>query len=655
MQWIGRKRIAFVPVIRSRNHPPDVVPPDFADQILKRVLYNPMPVTNADASLRGFIRAASSGRADLDAAVLATQISDTDDTLPGEFEAALGDQLRSQGFDHAAMVTLSGGGGTNGGFWSRFRLNEGTGVWAMEILHGITRFPDLYHFDNDVDPADREIGRFDEMAASALTHPTIFTKTHLGWADPEGTVQHNDSIASYNLQLGGLPQPPAGGRVAAVKIGSGEPHMLIEARAKNDPFDNGIGSEGVIAYRVQWENPVIGERPGHRTPLYLLTQTALKSGESAVLDNGVLLTVNAAIPGGFAITVSDPTVHHVDRTASANAHGAASAPTAIVIDGSGIDDVAYRDGSGHLNEIWRDPSRMGTTDLTANASAPAAKGDPFFYFDPAGNQVILLYRGQDDHVHSLYWMFGAVGHDLLSGGAPKTASDPAGWFSTKDGFHHVTYRSDDGHLRELWWQGAGAVGNGDLTESAHAVLAAGNPSPYYDTTRGTNIVAFRGTDGHVRSLYWDTGAVGQDDLSGTAGTPTAADDPFAWYTPADDTHHFVYRAGNGHLYELSCVGVAPISGRDLTKLSGAPTAVGKVSGGFNAADNTQHVIYRAGDGSLHELWYFLGSGDVGHSALTAAYGGPPAVDTPVYFSTARAPNQHVAYRAADGHIHELLW
>ena len=253
-------------------------------------------------------------------------------------------------------------------------------------------------------------------------------------------------------------------------------------------------------------------------------------------------------------------------------------------------------------------------------------------------------------------MFGAVGHDNLTGAinAPKAAGNPAGWFSTHDGFHHVVYRSADGHLHELWWQGQGGVGHGDLTAQAQAVPAAGDPWPYYDPVRATNIVVFRGTDGHIRSLYWGpNGAVGQDDLSGFAGTPTAGGDPFAWFTPADDTHRIVYRAGNGHLYELAWPNVAPVSGRDLTALSGTPSAAGNVSGGYNPGDNTQHVIYRSADGRLHELWHFLGEAAVHHTDLTAAYGAPSAADRPVYYATGRAPNQHVAYRGTNGHIYRV--
>jgi hypothetical protein len=162
--------------------------------------------------------------------------------------------------------------------------------------------------------------------------------------------------------------------------------------------------------------------------------------------------------------------------------------------------------------------------------------------------------------------------------------------------------------------------------------------------RATNIVAFRGADRRIRSLYWGSGAVGQDDLSGTAGTPQAAGDPFAWFTPVEDMHRVVYRAANGHLHELSWPNVAPVSGRNLTALSGAPPAAGNVSGGYNPADNTQHVIFRSGDGRLHELWHFLGETAVHHEDLTAAYGAPPTGLSTTPASALPTSTSHIAGR-----------
>jgi hypothetical protein len=675
--WLGRKRVAFVPLYRSNAAPPDQIPSDWENAILRRVVYDPrLGANGADRSLRAWLRAVSSGLADIDPLVLPMQTIDKQDVPANELDATLGGRLRDQGMDAAVLVMLGGrGAGTNSGFWSRVVMAESNGVWLMELIHGLTGFKDLYHFNDDADPPERDIDGFDEMSASSQTHPTAFTKNELGWIDAATIRLHVGAFTDYELQNISLAQPPLGGRAAAVRIGDGFPYVMVEARkmtdqfeagmpSTNDPQEKGIPKEGVIAYRVQTRNPTINVREDGKKPLYLMTldalqrPSALQPGESVVLDNSVTLTVTGARPDGFSIRVDDAGQHLIDRTATTGARAAAGPPCALVLDGLSIENVAYRDTDGHINEIWRDPRGQGTTDLTANAQAPKAQGNPFTYFDPAGNQVVLIFRGADNQVHSLYWMFGPVGHDNLTGSinAPKATGNPAGWFSTHDGFHHVVYRTTDGHLHELWWQGQGGVGHGDLTAQAQAVPAAGDPWPYYDPVRSTNIVVFRATDGHIRSLYWGPdGAVGQDDLSGYAGTPAAAGDPFAWFTPPEDMHRVVYRAANGHLHELFWPNVAPVTGRDLTALSGAPPAAGNVSGGYNAGDNTQHVIFRSGNGRLHELWHFLGDTAAHHVDLTAAYGAPSAADRPIYYASARAPNQHVAYRGTNGHIYELLW
>lgn len=670
--WVGIRRVAFVPVYRPNAAPPDQLPADWPSAILQRVLYNPRTeARGTDRSLRAWLRAASSGRADIDPAVVRMQTVDRQVVEADDLEGVLGDQLRSQGFDGAVLVMLGGrGAGTNRGFWSRVVMAESNGVWLMEMMHGLTRVADFYHYDSDTDPADRSIDSFEQMSASGQTHPTAYVKNELGWLDGATILRHDGASTEYDLQHVSLAQPPAAGRAAAVRIGDGSPFVLVESRLMTDQFEvgmpslpaelkeYGIASEGVIAYRVQTTDPTREEHPGGKLPLYLMTQRALQVGQSAPLDDGVTLTVLGALPDGLRVRVDDANRHVLDRTAATGAHLATGSPTAIVVPAAGISDIAYRDIGSNLDEIWRAPNGSGTTDLTANAAATGAASDPWFWFDPPGNMVVLGFRGSDNHVRSLYWMFGAVGQDDLSGsiGAQNATGIPAGWFSTHDGFHHVAYRGDNGHLHELYWQGQGGVGHGDLTAAAGAVPSAGSPWPYYDPTRSTHIVAFRGTDGRIRSLYWGPdGAVGQDDLSGTAGTPPAAVDPVAWYTAVEDTNRVVCLAATGHIYELAWQGVAPVVGRDLTALSGAPVAEGRVSGGYNAADNTQHVIFRSSDGRLHELWHFLGEAAVHHEDLTAAYGAPAATGSPVYYSTPWSPNQHVAYRGTDGHIYDVLW
>ncbi len=320
--WLGQKRVAFVPLFRSNAAPPDQIPPNWEDVILRRVVNDPRPEANgADRSLRAWVRAVSWGRADIDPFVTSMQTINKQDVPPNELEGTLGRPLRDQGAENAVLVMLGGRGSfTNAGFWSRVTMAETNGMWLMEIIHGLTGFMDLYHFNNDVDPPERSIDTFDEMAASSQTHPTAFTKNELGWLDDIAIARYQPGSGLRGVILNpvGSVRPPLGAvHIFAARIGDGFPYVMVEARKKtdqfeagmpstNDMFERGISSEGVIAYSVQTPNPTVNERPGFKKPLYLMTLTALQPGESIALDNGVNLRVVQTVPPGFIIHLTTP-------------------------------------------------------------------------------------------------------------------------------------------------------------------------------------------------------------------------------------------------------------------------------------------------------------------------------------------------------------
>jgi hypothetical protein len=350
-------------------------------------------------------------------------------------------------------------------------------------------------------------------------------------------------------------------------------------------------------------------------------------------------------------------VTHTDLTsASPGSPPAAGNPFGYVYDNQGGQNVIFRATNGHVYELWRTSARIGHSNLTSLGQAPAATGDLAAYMDPVG-QHIAVYRGSDRNVHSLYWTTDAVGHDNLTGSvqAPKAAGNPVGYFTRADNVNHVIYRRDNGHLQELWWFGTNPVGHGDLTALASAPSATGDPSPYVDTTRGDNIVVYRGTDGDVHSLYWSTGPVGHDNLSGVAGAPKAGGDPFGYYTAHNDSHQVVYRGGNGHIYELWWVGTTPVNFWDLGAPSGAPLAASDPAAYYSARTNTKHVIYRSANGHLNEIWWVPGGGTPYHLDLTLIASAPLAVGDPSAYLVAADGTHHVIYRSSDGRLHELRW
>lgn len=347
----------------------------------------------------------------------------------------------------------------------------------------------------------------------------------------------------------------------------------------------------------------------------------------------------------------------VNRSAEFRTPSASGSPTAWLLDPFGAYDIAYRDSSGRLHEIWRDAEGIsGTTNLTASANnAPKAAGNPVAYVDTSTNTQIVLYRGAEGGIHSLYWSTAEARHELLMpAGAPKAEGDPVGWYRPSDGVHHVVYRSGDGHLHVLWWAGADPATHEHI--SASAPPAVGDISAYRDPVRGDNIVFYRSADGHIRSLYWSSGAPGNDDLSGFAGIPPAVGAPNAYYTPHDDTHQIVYRANDGRIYELVAQGTSPVRGWALTP-AGAPPADGNPAAYYSAATNSKHVVYRSVDGRLNELsWVPAAGGPVRHVDLTDFAAAPAAaVDRLAAFALEGSNTQHVVYRGDDGNIYEVRW
>jgi hypothetical protein len=336
--WIGSKRVAFVPLFRSNAAPPDQIPPDWENEIRNRVLFNPRPeVGGADRSLRAWLRTVSWGQADIEDwehLVLPMQTINQQVVEPWDLDGrpwegtTLGNWLRRQGVQAAQLVMLGErGAGTSAGFWSRVVMKEINGTWLMELIHTITDFKDLYPFSNDTDPSNRSIGLYDEMSAQTQIHPTAFTKNELGWLDTRFMAHTNiNSIAERAVRATVPPisrtvPPWQSTQVFAIRVGDSIPYMIIEARKKTDQFEvgikgmeDGIPGEGVIVYRVQTHNPTVQDRPGGKLPLYVLTigadgfPTALKVGQSMVLDNDLNLKVEAEFSDGFHILLSMPLV-----------------------------------------------------------------------------------------------------------------------------------------------------------------------------------------------------------------------------------------------------------------------------------------------------------------------------------------------------------
>ena len=482
MAWLGRKKLAFIPLSRTNAQPPDVIPQDWPGQIMQRLFFNPAmdptgnPIPGTDRSVRAYFHAVSSGLADLDVVVLPAQTIAEQNVPPTALEATMGAQLRSQGFDGAAIVMLGGPGAGStasvGNFgWSRFVMAEGLGVWVGELLHqgNLCNLRDLFVNAGSY-PTGDNMGPFEQEAGYMATHLSAWTKRAVGWLDPSAVAQHSGGVAEYTLHAASL-QPPPTGRVAAVQIGAKVPYLMVEARLQADQFDINIPNQGVIVYRVQITDSSVQAQDA-TVPLALITKTALTSGQSITTD-GATIIVGAVLPGGgFSIQVETIATGQLLSYGDAGTPGNVSNPVIVGFGGwRGFKFLfAGKDVSGNNRIYAVNPAGQllsyGDAGTQGNVSNPAIVGF-------GGWQGFkFLFAGTNLSGANRIYAINPAGQLLSYGdaGTPGNVSNPAivgfgGWqnfkfvFAGKDvsGNNRIYAVNQSGEL--LSYADAGTPGN----------------------------------------------------------------------------------------------------------------------------------------------------------------------------------------------------
>jgi hypothetical protein len=336
--------------------------------------------------------------------------------------------------------------------------------------------------------------------------------------------------------------------------------------------------------------------------------------------------------------------------------------------------VVYRSssGDGHIWEYLRDQddrSRYLVTDVTAQVGgAPAAAGDPIGYDDFSGARHIF-YRAVDGHIHELYWLpqRGWLQNNpgQEAGGAPGATGDPAGYVFSGQ---HLFYRAADGHIHELYWNGQWRHRDAFLEieqdgEGIHPAAAVGSPTAF--VVGSDEYVVYRTASGQIYSLrrsnrdgpwgnIWSSTFEAPDVRSGYRymPVPAAAGDPTGY---AFGGAHVFYRAADGYIHELftdSGTWVQNNPGEEAG--GGAPLAAGNPAGYTSpGSPGAQHVVYRAVDGHIHEL-YWTGSWHQNDPEREAG-GARDALQDPTGYWFVYGDTQHVFYLATDGYLHELAW
>jgi hypothetical protein len=169
--------------------------------------------------------------------------------------------------------------------------------------------------------------------------------------------------------------------------------------------------------------------------------------------------------------------------------------------------------------------------------------------------------------------------------------------------------------------------------------------------QGTQHVMYRSGNGHVHEMWWDaTNGWGSGDLTAVTGAPTAAGDPAGYVFDAEGSQHVIYRAGNGRLYELWWTAAQGWNQGDLTAAAGSPHAAGDPGAYAFRAEGTQHVVYRTADGHLHEMWWRPGPGNHDGDLTIAAR--PPKPNAPADLTLLKQADRMVTLAWVDRSANE---
>ena len=270
--------------------------------------------------------------------------------------------------------------------------------------------------------------------------------------------------------------------------------------------------------------------------------------------------------------------------------------------------VVYVTDDGHIHEIalkgtWQD------RDLTAAAGAPVTYSglpQPMAYRRSDGVSMVV-YRGTDDHIHSLYLDLLRQGNDWqevwhwadLSAitGSPAAASDPTGYVRS-DGISTVVYTGSDGHIHDLRletdWIWA------DLTAIAGAPAASGGRPIAHVRGDGINTIVYKAaSDGHICELRLDDGWKWAD-LTALSGAPPPMSDLSA-YVRSDGISTINYAGWDGHVHDIRLE--TDWIWTDLTAISGAP-GTGYRPYGYVRSDGINAIVYATSGmdaGHIYEL------------------------------------------------------
>ncbi len=259
-----------------------------------------------------------------------------------------------------------------------------------------------------------------------------------------------------------------------------------------------------------------------------------------------------------------------------------------------------------------------------------------------GGDAFLYYR-RDGRLREAQSKAGGPWHENVLDDGTAPFNNPR---AVADGTaRHVAYWGVDNDWHLLTWRGAWTKSGGVLTlagvKTAAGGSASGQPVPY--VAGGiVHLVGRAGQDGHLHDAWQEAGTWRHDDLT-LLGRDLAPAMPAATYAPAVGSANgaalIVFRGVRGDLWAISRADNTPTN---LMRATGAPSALGHPAC-ITLKGTEPHIIYRANDRLVHDIWLKSGQWHVQQVCTVAAAADPAAATD--------ATTAIVAIRALDNNLH----
>ncbi|WP_285689806.1 hypothetical protein [Actinoplanes sp. NBRC 103695] len=321
--------------------------------------------------------------------------------------------------------------------------------------------------------------------------------------------------------------------------------------------------------------------------------------------------------------------------------------------------VVYNGADSHVHELWfHHGDGWNHIDLTATTSSPLSVGGLAGYTWDVDDTQHIVYVSADGHIHELWFHHGdGWNHNDLTAAAGGSLGLGAvnGYTRAADQTQHVIYLGTDNHIHELWFHHGDGWNHNDLSLAAASPpnSSGNNPIGYQWEVDTTQHVVGGGGDFHIHELWYD-GRWHHNDLTTAAGGPLAADWLTAYTWDIDETQHVVHRgASDGHIHELWFHHRDGWNHHDLTTATGGPQAGNALTGYTWNLDQTQHVLYTGREGGVNELRFRQGEGWSNIQVAAATQVPGLGAGIMVGYTWDVDQTQHVVYRGADNHVHEL--